>query len=274
MNAAESGTLTTFVCMATGEFYGLADVYINRMLGMLRAHVHTPFQLICVTDRVRQIDPTIQQIRCDTWTELQRAGMRATTAKIGLFNPDYLPVQDFIYLDLTLVIRQDMSPLLAFTRSSHAPLVIIKDWHYDSYNSSVMRIRSTSLRFIYDAFIQGETYPQKTKGDQDFIHAVIANRGQEAAVDCIPDGLVASFKRAVRTARSDPDRSRAMIDQAVIVKFHGSPRMHHVLNPIRRFLKYTVGNLWYGQLGLPFSVRALQQAWESPCADIRITSPL
>lgn len=259
-----SGALLTFVCVATGDFYGLAEVYVHRMLGMLQAHVHQPFRLYCITDRPRKVAPNITLIDCSAWHELKRDNMRATTTKLGLFNPAYAPADDFIYLDLTLVIQRDMSPLIDFAQKAPESLVIIKDWHQDTYNSSVMRIRPHTLRFIYDAFCQGEKYPQKTAGDQDFIHAVIRNRGQSSQVKFFPDAYICSFKKSVRTARHDRAAAKSMIDNAIIVKFHGNPRMHNALNPIKRFFKYSIGNLWYGQIGLPFNVRALQQAWEDP----------
>lgn len=254
----------TFVCVATGDFYGLAEVYIHRMFCMLQAHVRQPFQLYCITDRERKVDHNIKLINCSAWNELKRDKMRPTTTKLGLFNPDYVPTNDFIYLDLTLVIKRDMSPLIDFVQNAQEPLVIIKSWYQDTYNSSVMRIKPHALRFIYDAFCRGEKYPQKTQGDQDFIHAVIKNRHKTDVVTHFPSTYICSFKKSVRTARHDRQAAKAMIDDAIIVKFHGNPRMHNALNPWKRFLKYTIGNLWYRQIGLPFDLGALQRAWEMP----------
>lgn len=264
MTTSSTDELTTFICLATGDFYGLADVYINRMFDMLQAHSPHPFQLYCITDQHRAVNPAIKLIDCSKWNELKRDGMRATTTKIGLFNPAYMPTEDFIYLDLTLVIQKSMTPLIDYTKSSEEPLVIIKAWHQETYNSSVMRIRPRDLNFIYEAFRSGEAYNQKTKGDQDFIHAVIHNRNKSKLVKHFHPDFICSFKKAIRTSRTNPAESKRMIENSIIVKFHGSPRMHNALHPLKRFIKYTIGNIWYGQIGLPFNIHSIQQAWECP----------
>lgn len=255
-------TVTHFVCVCTGDMYGMAETYVLRLQRMISRCHSKKFILTCVTDRVRALPDDIQQIDCASWNELRREGMRPTTLKIGLFSPERLPYEDFVYLDLTLVIKSNMEPLLDFMQNSHSPLVIVRDWHYETYNSSVMRIRNRSLRFIYDAFVAGEKFKQKTLGDQDFIHGVIKSRNLDALVSLIPDGYVCSLKQAVRTSRTDSERSRNMINEAIIVKFHGNPKMHDFFDARYRFIKYGIGHLRYLRWGLPFDARSLQKAWE------------
>lgn len=255
---------TTFVCMATGDMYGLADVYINRLHGMLERNCPAPFTLICITDQPRNIKKTIQQLNCSTWTELRRSDMRATTLKIGLFNHNYLKIEDFVYLDLTLVIKKDLTDMLQHMSTQSEPLVIIKDWHYNTYNSCVMRIRNKNLTFIYEAFANGETYKQKTKGDQDFVYAVIQNRKLQHLVKLLPEDYVCSLKQATRLARTNSNKSAELIENASIVKFHGNPKMHTFFNPTFHFLKYGIGGLRYGKWGLPFDVSLLKNAWTGP----------
>ena len=93
------------------------------------------------------------------------SGARARTdlTKLGLFNPAYVPFDDFIYFDLSLVIRANLDALLAFTWAREEALVIVKDWYYDGFNSSVMRIRNEPLRFIYDEFA-GQGLPGESPG--------------------------------------------------------------------------------------------------------------
>lgn len=262
MTDTSAPPITHFVCVCTGDMYGMAETYVLRLQKMITRCHDGMFTLTCVTDRKRALPEAIKQIDCASWNELRREGMRPTTLKIGLFSPERLPYDDFIYLDLTLVIRSNMDPLLNFMRDSLSPLVIVRDWHYETYNSSVMRIRNNSLSFVYDAFVAGEQFKQKTQGDQDFIHGTIKKRNMEPLVSLIPDGYVCSLKQAVRTSRTDSERSKNMINEAIIVKFHGNPKMHDFFDARYRLIKYGFGHLRYLKWGLPFDARALQQAWE------------
>lgn len=250
-----------FVCLATGDLDGLGDRYVTRLHGMIAARCPAPFALACITDRPRNIPASIGQIDCSRWRELRRPGMRPTTMKICLFNPAYVPFEEFFYLDLSLVIRGDLAPLLEVASRSARPLVILRDWLYDSYNSSVMRIRNRELRIVYEDFAAGVAYPQHVAGDQDFLHATIRARGLGDLVDMFPPELVASFKLAARTARRDRAASRALVERASIVKFHGAPKLHEAVRPWNRLVKYGLCYLPSGGWGLPFSLTDLDRAW-------------
>lgn len=251
-----------FVCLATGALHGLGDRYVSRLHAMLAARCPVSFRLSCITDRPRSVPGSIRQIDCSRWRELLRPGMRPTTMKLGLFNPAYVPCAEFFYLDLSLVIRGDLAPLLEAGARSARPLVILRDWFYDSYNSSVMRIRQPDLRIVYEDFAAGVSYPQQVAGDQDFLHATIRTRGLAHLVDTFSPDLVASFKLAARTARRDRAASRAMVEKAVIVKFHGAPKLHEAVRPWNRLVKYGLRYLRHGAWGLPFSIAELDRAWK------------
>ncbi|MCM5679448.1 hypothetical protein M8A51_07885 [Schlegelella sp. S2-27] len=249
------------VCLALGDFYGLGDQYVGRMYDMLARHCDRPFRLVCYTDRPRKLPAGVESVDCSGWRELDRPGMRATTRKLGLFNPAYVPFAEFLYLDLTLVIRGSMQPLLDVAFGSEKDLVIVDDWHHEGYNSSVMRIRPEPLRFIYDAFVAGESYAQKVAGDQDFIRAVVEKHSAQQRVELFPPGLVVSYKNAVRTGRRNPVTARAMVDGAVIVKFHGRPRMHEVFDPFHHFWRIRLRDLVHGRLRSPVPTAELKREW-------------
>lgn len=251
----------TFACMATGQLYGMADLYIDRLHQMLLRNVVEPFELLCFTDRPRSVHQDIVQIDCSGWHELLRDGMRPTTRKLGIFNPAYVQREWVIYLDLTLVIRQRMDALIAHMRAHDDDLVIVRDWNYDSFNSSVMSFKPRHVAFIYEAFKAGTSYPQTVQGDQEFIHQHVRASGY-ARVSLLPAGQVCSFKQAVRTARKNPALARQMVEESIIVKFHGQPRMHQAFDPWYRFSRITLKALAHGRLGLPFSIGAMKKAWE------------
>lgn len=257
------------VCMAIGDLYGLADTYITRMFEMLKRHCPVPFHLVCYTDQPRTAPRDVEFRDCSGWHELERDGMRATTRKLGLFNPDYVEFDEYLYLDLTLVIRRSMDALIRCAFSQPQDLIVVEDWHHGGYNSSVMRIRPAPLRFIYDAFVAGESFPFRVPGDQDFIRAAVLSRGEQARVAMFPDGWVVSFKGMMRIGRRDPDRARGLIEHATVVKFHGQPRMHEAFDPVHHFFRIRLRDWAHGRLRSPISIADLKSHWVSRLASER-----
>lgn len=251
------------VCFATGLLYGRAELYVNRLHAMLTRHCARPFHLRCYTDRPRVLDRAIEQRDCSGWTELERPGMRATTRKLGLFNPEYVEFERFLYLDLSLVIRRPMDDLLAGAWSRPEPLVIVPHWRHDGYNSSVMCVRRRPLRCLYDAFAAGESHPQQVPGDQDFIRAVVQTRGLQDQVARFPREQIISFKKTVQIGRRDPDAARALFAGATIVKFHGQPKMHEAFG-WRYRLHRRVEECLHAQWRPVAPLAALQAEWAAP----------
>lgn len=249
------------VCLAIGDMDGMADVYLARLHGMLTRHCPAPFRLVCFSDRDRNQPQGVELRRCDSWTELRREGMRATTMKLGLFNPAYVEFERLLYLDLTLVIRRDMGGLLEEALSSPYGLVIVKDWHHEGFNSSVMSIRRGALSVVYEAFVNGERFDQRVPGDQDFINGVLASRGLQDAVGTFSTGTVESFKRLMRLARHSPTQAREALSTSTIVKFHGQPRMQDVFSRWPYLWRVRLKELAHGHWRPVLPVDELRQAW-------------
>ena len=252
------------VCLALGDLYGLADRYITRMQGMLETHCPVPFKLICYSDLPRVVPASIEMRDCKHWSGLAQDAEWPVTMKLGLFSPDLVDVSEFLYLDLTLVIRADMGELLAYAFAAPEPLVIVEDWFDGGYNSSVMRIRQGPLSFVHEAFAAGESFAQRIPGDQHFIHAVVHDRGVQDQVALFPADMVASYKQVVRTWRRDAKQARRLIDAATIVKFHGAPKMHQAFNPVYHLWRVRLNEWMRGVLfgGLP--MRELRRHWSDP----------
>lgn len=248
------------VCFALGELYGRGDVYVRRLHRMLQRHCPQPFVLYCYTDRPRKLPPAVVQRDASAWQELDRGGMRPTTRKLGLFNPAYVEFDAFLYLDLSLIIRRDMEAMLSHAFSLPEDLVIVSNWHYDGYNSSVMRIRRGPLEAIYTAFCAGETYPQRIKGDQDFIHGVVHQHGLADRVTTFPREQIVSFRLNVEASVREPAQARARLEGATIVKFHGRPKMHKAFR-LRERLRLRWRELLRGHLQPVIPIEALRRDW-------------
>jgi len=166
--------------------------------------------------------------------------MRCTTYKLFLFDPEKIPIREFLYLDTSMVIRAEMTPLLEFAFGQLHDLVAVRDWNYDAYNTSVMRVRQTCrLAMIPEAYEAGVAFDQRVPGDQDFVSGVVRCRGLEAHVTTFPDELVACFGTARRACRRNGRKGYEMLERAVIVKFNGRPKMDEVIDP-----RYRLRQIW------------------------------
>jgi len=259
-----------FVCLAAGDAmdtrFGRADLYIDRLFRMLLRHVSQPFQLLCVTDKPRNVDLRITQVDCSQWTEIKTEmssrGGKATRLKLGLFNPEYITLNEFIYLDLSLVIRANFQPLIEWMNGKDEDLLIVADWRYDGYNSCVMRIRPRKLNFVYRDFCAGIKYPAKREGDQDFITGSI--HAHQASVATFPAELIQSFKDLCGAIVPLPMDPAEVMKDAVIVKFHGRPKMHDAFGGwLPRIVR--VGRAKYfawGKFMQPRWIRELNECWD------------
>lgn len=265
-NSSASRKDTLFiVCMAYGNI-DLAEMYVDRLFGMLERCCPFSFRLICYTDKPRNLHPKIEQRDCSQWFEFDQEEISPYMRKLGLFNPDYMGSDEFIYLDLTLVIKKSLHELFECAFSCPQDLVIAQDWHYNCYNSSVMRIRPLAMRFIYDAFVSKEQPLSIFHGDQDFIHFIVSRRHKQHCVALFHDGMVVSFKRMIKMGRRNPILARNIIDHATIIKFHGAPRMHQAFDPIYHFFNIKLQDLLRGKFRSPISMSDLNYHWRGSSA--------
>ncbi len=245
------------VCLAVGE---LRNEYVVRLESMLRRHMPLPFDLACASDRSGGFPRSIRLLDVGGWPP-PRAGMRPTTYKLSLFDPARIPFEEFLYLDTSLVIHKDLSALLEFAFGQPHDLVAVNDWNYDTYNSSVMRIRQTeALAQIPRAYEAGKEFAQRVPGDQDFMTGVLRANGWEDRVTTFPEGMVQSYGVARGAAKRGWSVGRALLEEATIVKFHGPPKMHELLDP--RYRLRTIvdkGNPWHRKAW--FWVRELKTRW-------------
>ena len=240
------------VCLATGTLYGRADTYIARLHSMLNRHCRVPFRLTCYSDRPRKVPAAIHVAPAASLMPEFDSQTHPTYYKLGLFNAEAVPFEQFLYLDLSLVIRQNMKSLLDYAFGAPQELVIVNEWSYPCYNSSVMKIRRGALQTIYDAFIEGERYPQQhLDTDQDFIYAHIKAQKLEDRVAFFPPEQIISYKRTrylSEEGASQMERAKQMIAASTIVKFHGNPKMHHIAKRPRNPFKSLDSSLFKREL--------------------------
>lgn len=218
-----------FVCLQVGS--GLPDLYVERLYRMLQRHCPEPFRLTCLTDRERSFDEPVEPMLV-AQDQAWRPEMRVTQHKLKLFRDGGWPYPEFFFLDTTLVIRSDLSPLISFARGRPEPLIAVDDWEWDTINTSVMRVsRDPGLAAIFSDYSFGKQYPVRLKGDQDFADASLKAHGLDRLVATWPKGLVASYKQIRRLRRLHPTQASRELDEAAILKFHGKPRPDQLGDP-------------------------------------------
>ncbi|EGJ09776.1 hypothetical protein [Rubrivivax benzoatilyticus] len=249
-----------FVCVTIGRMDGMAELYLSRLHGMLQRHVHRPFTLHCFSDVARQVPPGVVLHDCSEWRRFVGPSDHVTCHKLCLFAPELVGLAEFFYLDLSIVVQQDLDDWLARSLGRAEDLLIVDDWNYDCYNSSVMRIRPGAMRAVFDDFAAGVRHPARVPGDQDQIHAAVAAHGLSARVGLFDAADIVSYKTLRRLGRRRPGEAKRAFAGALIVKFHGRPKPHVALSWPYHLLRVVLPQLPLGGAGyLPW--RRLRREW-------------
>jgi hypothetical protein len=217
------------VCLNVGDQF--PDLYVERLFNMLSRHVDESFQLTCFTDRDRDLPAAVKQSDCSSW------GYSGWFNKVKLFDIDEMPSSEFLYFDVSLVIRSNLRRLIDFAAKEKADLIAVRDWNHDVLNSCVMRItRSETSQVIWEAFRDEEYGDEKFSGDQNFIDAVIRRKNRTSQLKYFPDEFILSYKSLLKLHRRKPREAAEMLENGMVLKFHGRPRMADLLSPMA-FLK-------------------------------------
>jgi hypothetical protein len=220
------------------------DFYVDRLKAMVERNSDQPCEFTCWTDDVRpgRFHPSVKVRDLSAWK------LEGFFNKLRLFDPEVGGETPFLFLDLTMVIRRSLAPLLEAAQQTSASLVAVADWNYPIVNSSVMWVRpDRHTREVWDAWARGDRFHGHIPGDQNFIDAVFKARSPEA-LTYWPAPLVASYKGLRKLARKDLSQARDALARAVILKFHGNPKADAVLDPRRHLASTVLRNPLYPRL--------------------------
>ena len=207
--------------MSTGDAYG--PEYLERFVSMLRRHLHEPYRLECFTDRPDAMPEGV------TGRDVRGWGLDGYFNKLRLFDRATVGDEPFLYLDLTLVVLDDLAPLLAFARAAPEPVVGLKDWNYDCLNTCCLRIVPGPIpQTVWNSYRDGIRFYDDLRGDQDYASAVLLP--QNGAVGFFPEGLIVSYKGLRKLNRKQPRQAAREFSAATILKFHGEPKPHQVVD--------------------------------------------
>lgn len=163
---------------------------------MVERNLTIPHDFLCITD-----DPT--GVECKTLPVEE--DLPGWWSKLTLFRKRSYGLKRILFLDLDVVITDNID---CFDVKDQE-FVIIKDWNYESYNSSAFLLEIGSRRKVWDKFIKNKDRIMKTHhGDQDWIT-------KHAEGVCWPVHWCVSFKEN-------------QLPVGKISIFHGKPDPHEV----------------------------------------------
>lgn len=219
-------SMVNFVCVNWGTKYGVE--YTQRLYNMVKRNTTKEFQFYVLTDMVdRYPNPEIKPIELDTsdkgwWNKLQ------------MFKPGVLPEGEYLYMDLDVVIVdnidcffewQSFAAIRDFIRPDNGLLP------GKEYNSSALRFNTKYSSGIYDYYIQNyktwHDYQRQIHffGDQNVISSYL--NAYPSFHKPFPDSWLWSYKKGVERGKHAGDRSemfgRKIPQGGKVCVFHGEP---------------------------------------------------
>jgi len=179
--------------------------YVTRLHDGIARHLAEEQRHWCLTDDPDSLPEGITAIPHESW-------LPGWWAKVGLFAP-YMPWPlgaEVLYMDLDVCVTGRLEGL---------PHGIIQDWHWPTYNSSVMRWRHGEHRDIFGRFTS-DVIDRPTESLQGLLPAGQINGGdqewisQVSAWETFPPEWFVSYRNAVAWP---PETAKAVI-------CHGEPK--------------------------------------------------
>ncbi|HXH62495.1 MAG TPA: hypothetical protein VNI20_14210 [Fimbriimonadaceae bacterium] len=245
---------TEIVCVNVGPQF--PDYYVQRLFHMLERNFHEPFRLTCFTDRLRDLCGEIRQI------DVRERALEGPFNKLLLYDQEVMPYDAALFMDVTLMIVGDVTHLASYAQRVNADLVAVPDWRRPVMNSSVQWItKNETLCEVWKAYDQGKHPEFCTKGDQYFTYSALCKMGLKDRIGYFPEGEIQSFKVLREAHRRSIGQFEDLWEVARIVKFHGTPRPHEVLDPWTRFYKVTLRYPQYAAHDWKFLLREIREHW-------------
>ena len=224
--------LNYIVCLKHGAKYS-AD-YVNRLYNMTKRHCTVPFTFVCFTDDIRDINPEIKTIT------LQPIGVSGWWYKPMFFDKNFPLEGNILYFDLDVIICGNINALFDYMPGK---FLICRDFNrslrsdWNRMNSSVFRLKSRSLGFVYDVFMENAPMNMRRfHGDQDWIWDQLGRHND--LWQFWPDDWIMSYKwemrdradlHVVQGKRNFKDKKQPLVlDNTSVAVFHGEPHPHEV----------------------------------------------
>jgi hypothetical protein len=236
------------LCMKWGPLYSAE--YVNKLYGMVKRNISSPFRFVCLTDNSEDIDSEVECYPCpeiELPEQVRNKGWRKlTTYAPSTYLYDLKGV--WLFLDLDVVITGSLDPF--FSYEPNKDFVVMRNWSQPKKNignTSVYRFHIGKLTYILDQLLENQTELLKTySNSQTYISRTVKE------IVYWPDSWCILFK--VQCIPAWPQRfwkAPVLPQHTRVVAFPGNPNPHEaevgnwpVKRKIKRLYKYIRPTNW------------------------------
>lgn len=222
------------ICLKYGDKY--PSEYVNKLYHMVQRHTSQPVGFYCMTENPRDLIPEVKVIPLPVNTSLY-----GWWFKPYVFSEDFPVKGTLLFMDLDIVIIKNIDDFFTYHPTKFC---IIRDFtrsmnaSWNRYNSSVFRLDSGSLGYVWDDLIKDYSALKRMHGDQDWLYEKIKQNFQ-----LWPDEWCQSYKWEIRNRNEIVGLGRQrnfstiltepkIKSETKILVFHGDPKPEQVKDPI------------------------------------------
>lgn len=202
----------SIICVNVGNKY--SHIYTEKLYQMVERNLNYKYKFYSITDK-KHNNKNIIPIKPDNH-------LQGWWTKLMLFKPNIVDSDYILYFDLDTIIIKPIDKVLSMMGSN---LTIVRDtWVKNSFNSSIMLIKTNSLPYIYNSYNEKELDNLKfqknikVRGDQCWI----TYKYPEANI--FPEDWFISYKDIY--VRKKP----VWTNNTMAIRFHGKPNPEDVVN--------------------------------------------
>lgn len=211
--------MVNFVCVYWGNKYPL--IYLQNLYNMVQKNLTIPHNFICFTDKDNlPISGNID------YRKLPRKDLEGWWNKMQLFSPDSNLIGQNLYLDLDVVILDNINELATF--GDDKTFGVINDFNPTTkvFNSSVLKFNNEiTTEAIWNPYINNLHEYHNYSSDQVVMSILMKNN---IHTKIMPDEWTFSYKWFSRTnPRYDENKHTYELKKnSKISVFHGRPNPH------------------------------------------------
>ena len=211
-----------FACICYGDKYAVE--YVQKLYNMVKRNTTLPINFVVFTDHVKMHKMVEGDIDIKKFPENDLQGW---WNKLQLFHPDVELKGDTLYMDLDVVITENIDCF--FTYKPETDFVGMNDFNPTTkiWNSSIFRFKNDKLHGrIWHKFMNDRpNLLRRFPGDQNLISEFIKN---SPGCESYPDSWTQSYKWYDRsgTRYSRQDMTYEHNGESLVTVFHGQPNPH------------------------------------------------
>ena len=164
--------MLNFACVYYGNKYSFP--YVKNLHNMVERNLTIPHKFICFTDNTviaqrKEFRRTNIEFR-----QFKRHDFQGWFNKLQLFSPDSQLDGNTLYMDLDVVITENIDCF--FTYKKEKQVMLIRDFNISTkgYNSSIMRFNNDVMTpKIWEPYLKEKQRYKKMQGDQNVISELI-----------------------------------------------------------------------------------------------------